>query len=265
MPESPELEVYAERLRERAGGQRLTVLEVRNVFTLRTADPPIDAAIGRTLRDVRRRGKRLVLTLDDVHLVIHLMLAGRLQWKPLDAPLHRRHGCVRLAFETGAIHFVEATTRRQASLHLARTLDDFPDSVDLDEALRRENRRIKRALGDVGIGNAYGDEFLHAARLSPMKLTHSLTRDEIERLRAAIADGTRTWIDRIKAATPDLPHDQKRWRSKMAVHGRFKKPCPACGTRIERIRYAEKETHYCPTCQTGGKKLADRGLSRLLK
>lgn len=265
MPELPELEVYAERIRERAAGQRLTILEVRNIFTLRTVEPPIDVAVGRTLRDVRRRGKRLVLSLDDVHLVIHLMLAGRLHWKPLDAPLHKGHGCVRLAFESGALHLVEPSTRKQASLHLARSLDAFPDDADLDAALKRENRQLKHALRDVAVGNAYGDEFLHAARLSPLKLTHSLTPDEIERLRAAIRDGSRAWIDHIRAATADLPHNQRLWRSKMAVHGRFKKPCPVCGTRVERISYAEKETHYCPTCQTGGRKLADRRLSRLLK
>jgi formamidopyrimidine-DNA glycosylase len=282
MPELPDVAAYIRALEPRIVGRTLRRVRLGNPFLLRTADPPLTTAEGRTVRELRRVGKRIAIGLDDqLWLVIHLMIAGRLHWRPPDAKLAGRNALAAFDFPDGTLVLTEAGSKRRASLHLVRgetalqALD--PGGIDVfasDQnafraALTTENRTLKRALTDPrvlsGIGNAYSDEILHAARLSPIKLTRALDETEWNRLFTATRDTLRLWIDRLAAeADAAFPEKVTAFRDDMAVHGRYGQPCPVCGAPIQRIRYADNETNYCPPCQTGGKLLADRSLSRLL-
>jgi formamidopyrimidine-DNA glycosylase len=284
MPEIPDVTVYVEALRRRVTGEPLEGYAVLSPFVLRSVDPPLDKLVGRVVREVRRLGKRIVLAFDgELYLVIHLMIAGRLRWSEAGARL-RPPGRIALAtftFPSGTLLLTEAGTTRRASLHVARGADALGafDRGGLEvleatreqfaERLARENHTLKRALTDPrlfsGIGNAYSDEILHRARLSPLKLTNRLSDEETARL----ADTTRAvlveWTDRLRAETGDgFPEKVTAFRDGMAVHGRFGKPCPTCGAPVQRIRYRDNETNYCARCQTEGRRLADRALSRLL-
>jgi formamidopyrimidine-DNA glycosylase len=283
MPELPDVELYLHALRPRIVGQRLNRVRIASPFLLRTVDPPLVDVEGRVVRDLSRLGKRIVWHLDDdVFVVIHLMIAGRFRWKPPGAPIPAKVGLAAFEFENGTLLLTEAGAKRRASMHLARgrpALDALdPGGIDVltstvggfGAALTRENHTLKRALTDPrllsGIGNAYSDEILYAARLSPMLLTSRLDRDAIARLHEAAIDVLTRWRDALIAEAGDaFPEKVTAFREGMAAHGRFGKPCLACGTPIQRIRYAANEANYCPTCQTGGKLLADRSLSRLLR
>jgi formamidopyrimidine-DNA glycosylase len=283
VPELPDVELYLHALRPRIVGQRLNRVRVASPFLLRTVEPPLVDVEGRVVRDLSRLGKRIVWHLDDdVFVVIHLMIAGRFRWKPPGAPIPAKVGLAAFEFENGTLLLTEAGAKRRASMHLARgraALDALdPGGIDVltstvsgfGAALTRENHTLKRALTDPrllsGIGNAYSDEILYAARLSPMLLTSRLDRDAIARLHEAAIDVLTRWRDALIAETGDaFPEKVTAFREGMAAHGRFGKPCPACGTPIQRIRHAANEANYCPTCQTGGKLLADRSLSRLLR
>ena len=285
MPELPDLTVYLEALERRIAGRPIEEIALKSPFFLRTVDPPVESAVGQPIRGLRRLGKRIVLTLgDDLYLAIHLMIAGRFRWLEerggKKAPGRITLGSLR--FSNGTLVITEAGTKRRASMHLVRgeaalqAMD--PGGIEILEAspdafearLRSENHTLKRALTDPrllsGIGNAYSDEILHAARLSPLALTRRLTGEEISRLHSASRAILRAWIERLRRETGDgFPEKVTAFREGMAVHGRFGKPCPACGSPVQRIRYAENETNYCARCQTGGRLLADRALSRLLK
>jgi len=283
MPELPDVELYLHALRPRIVSQRLNRVRVASPFLLRTVDPPLVDVERRVVRDLSRLGKRIVWHLDDdVFVVIHLMIAGRFRWKPPGAPIPAKVGLAAFEFENGTLLLTEAGAKRRASMHLARgraALDALdPGGIDVltstvdgfGAALTRENHTLKRALTDPrllsGIGNAYSDEILYAARLSPMLLTSRLDRDAIARLHEAAIYVLTRWRDALIAETGDaFPEKVTAFREGMAAHGRFGKPCLACGTPIQRIRYAANEANYCPTCQTGGKLLADRSLSRLLR
>jgi formamidopyrimidine-DNA glycosylase len=280
MPELPDVEVYIESLRARLAGRRLERVRVLNPFLLRTARPPLSSAEGKRVASVQRIGKRIVLGLEDgPYLVIHLMIAGRLRWLE---PAGKAPGRITLAlfeFENGTLAFTEAGTKRRASLHLTETLKDVDpggaEVFDIDLAgfagrLGRENQTLKRALTDprlfAGIGNAYSDEILHRARLSPIAMTSRLNDEELQRLFTAARDVLAEWTERLRReAAGAFPEKVTAFREGMAVHGRFGKPCPVCGSPVQRIVFAENETNYCARCQTGGKILADRALSRLLK
>jgi formamidopyrimidine-DNA glycosylase len=283
MPELPDVELYLHALRPRIVGARLTRARVASPFLLRTVEPSIRDAEGRVVSDISRLGKRIVWQMEgDLFVVIHLMIAGRLRWKPPASPIPGRVGLAAFDFDTGTLLLTEAGAKRRASLHVVRGRDGLaaldrggievlPSTVDeFSAVLTRESHTLKRALTDprllAGIGNAYSDEILHAARLSPLQLTGRLDRDEIARLHAAAVDVLTSWRDALIADTGDaFPEKVTAFRDGMAAHGRFGQPCPVCGTPIQRIRYASNEANYCPTCQTGGKLLADRSLSRLLK
>ena len=283
MPELPDIAAYLTALVPRIVGQPLARVRVAGVALLRTADPPLNAVEGRIVRDLRRIGKRIAIGLDgDLWLVLHLMIAGRLQWRAPNAKLAARRDLAAFDFPHGTLVLTEQGTKRRASLHLvagetalaaldAGGIDVFAaDLPAFRDALRVENRTLKRALTDPrivsGIGNAYSDEILHAAQLSPIKLTHKLAPHEWERLYAATRTTLQSWIDRLCAESDrEFPTHVTAFRAEMAVHGRFGKPCPRCGEPVQRIRYADTETNYCARCQTGGTLLADRGLSRLLK
>jgi formamidopyrimidine-DNA glycosylase len=282
MPELPDIAAYLRALEPRIVGQPLERVRLANPFLLRTADPPLAAVDGRTVRELRRIGKRIAIGLDgDLWLVLHLMIAGRLHWKPPGAPLAGRQQLAAIDFPNGTLVVTEAGTKRRASLHVVagekglEALDPGGIDVfaaDLDAfraALMRENRTLKRALTDPrivnGIGNAYSDEILHAAQLSPIARTHKLTPDEWARLYAATRAVLQEWIDRLAGeADAAFPEKVTAFRKDMVVHGRYGEPCPRCGEPVQRIRYADNETNYCARCQTGGKVLADRSLSRLL-
>jgi len=282
VPELPDIAAYIGALEPRVVGQTLVRVRLASVFLVRTAEPPIAAAEGRAVREIRRIGKRIAIGLDgDLWLVLHLMIAGRLHWKPPGAKLSGRQNLAAFDFPKGSLVLTEAGTKRRASLHVVagdeglRALDpggiEVFDSTlaEFRDAMTAENRTLKRALTDPrvlsGIGNAYSDEILHAARLSPVTLTHRLKEDEWERLCAATRDTLALWIERLKAeAGGEFPEKVTAFRKEMAVHGRYGQPCPRCGEKIQRIRYADNETNYCARCQTGGKVLADRSLSRLL-
>ncbi|MGA9061543.1 MAG: DNA-formamidopyrimidine glycosylase family protein [Terracidiphilus sp.] len=282
MPELPDITAYITALETRILGQPLERVRLQSVFVLRTADPPIASVEGRTVQALRRIGKRIAIGVDgDLWLVIHLMIAGRLHWRPPHAKLSGRQGLFALDFPLGSLTLTEAGSKRRASLHLLRGEQALRDidpggieifSSDLDAfraSLTLENRTLKRALTDPrlisGVGNAYSDEILHAARLSPIALTHKLKREECERLFAAARSTLSLWIERLVAeAKTKFPEGVTAFRPEMAVHGRFGQPCQRCSAPIQRIRYADNETNYCPACQTGGKLLADRSLSRLL-
>lgn len=283
MPELPDVVVYIEALEKRIRGQPLQGVRLGSPFVLRSAAPPLSAASGQVVRGLRRMGKRIVFELEgDLFLVIHLMISGRLHWKERGAKVPGKVGLAAFDFPTGTLTFTEASTKKRASIHLVRgeeALEDF-DRGGLEvlgatpeqfaAALRRENHTLKRSLTDPrlfsGIGNAYSDELLHRAQLSPVKLTAQLTDEEAQRLFRATVDTLVEWRDALRAeAGDDFPEKVTAFRDGMAVHGKYGQPCPRCGGKVQRIVYAENETNYCPKCQTGGKLLADRSLSRLLK
>ena len=283
MPELPDVAVYREALEQRLVGQRLENMLLQSPFLLRTVTPPIASALGRRVTEVRRIGKRLALGLEGgLWLVFHLMIAGRLHWFDAGVPLGRRAALARLQFDNGTLTLTEAGTKRRASLHLVQGEEALrrqdpgglevltSTAAEFAERLRRENHTLKRALTDPrlfsGIGNAYSDEILHAARLSPVMLTSRASDAEVLRLHGAVREQLQLWTERLRSeAAGRFPERVTAFRSAMAVHGRFRLPCPVCGTPVQRIRYADNETNYCPTCQTGGRLLADRALSRLLK
>jgi formamidopyrimidine-DNA glycosylase len=282
MPELPDIAAYISALEPRLVGQRLEQVRVASAFLLRTVQPPLSNADGRVVRELRRVGKRIAIGVEgDLWLVLHLMIAGRLHWRPAGAKLAGRNSLAAFDFPNGSLVLTEAGSKRRASLHVLsgeqalHSIDPGGIEVfdcDLDSfrtALMVENRTLKRALTDPrivsGIGNAYSDEILHAARLSPIKQTHKLEPEEWDRLFAATQETLHLWIDRLKAeAKEDFPEKVTAFRKEMAVHGRYGMPCPRCGETIQRIRYADNETNYCARCQTEGRVLADRSLSRLL-
>jgi formamidopyrimidine-DNA glycosylase len=283
MPELPDITAYISALEPRIVGQPLEHVRVASAFLLRTAQPPLASVEGRVVRELRRIGKRIAIGVEgDLWLVLHLMIAGRLHWRPPGAKLAGRQNLAAFDFPHGSLVLTEAGTKRRASLHLfaspeaLRSIDPGGIDVlssDLDsfrDALMVENRTLKRALTDPrilsGIGNAYSDEILHAAQLSPVALTHKLKPQEWEKLYHATLSTLQMWIERLRAeAEAGFPEKVTAFRKDMAVHGRFGQPCPRCGEPIQRIRYADNETDYCVRCQTGGKLLADRSLSRLLR
>ena len=283
MPELPDLTVYVEALERRAIGTVLQLVRIASPFVLRSVDPPIGDAAGRRVIGMRRMGKRIVLALDpDRFLILHLMIAGRLRWRPRGAAVPRGRGLAALDFADGTILFTEEGKQHRAGLWLVRgeaalaahdpgglePLEASPEAFRA--ALTKERHTLKRALTDPhlfsGIGNAYSDEILHAARLSPLQLTTTLPDAEIARLYEATRRTLTEWTHRLRAeAGGGFPEKVRAFREGMAVHGRFREPCPVCGSPVQRIRYAENEVNYCATCQTGGRLLADRALSRLLK
>ena len=282
MPELPDISAYIRALEPRVVGQRLERVRVASVFLLRTVDPPLEAAHGQVVREVRRVGKRIAIGIEpDLWLVLHLMIAGRLHWKPAGAKLAGRNALAAFDFATGSLVLTEAGSKRRASLHVVRGKDGLraldPGGIEIFETdlaafratLAAENHTLKRALTDPrvisGVGNAYSDEILHAARLSPLAQTQKLKPEEWVRLHNAARDTLAAWMDRLGAeAEESFPEGVTAFRPEMAVHGHYGKPCPRCGDPVQRIRYADNETNYCARCQTGGKVLADRGLSRLL-
>ncbi len=304
MPELPDVDVYVEHLARRTVGHALEKVRLASPFLLRTADPPIATVFGHEVQRVSRLGKRIVFSFtpetkkkdDALHLVIHLMIAGRFKWKPHGAGVPGKIGLAAFDFaaagstklgksapekDAGTLLLTEASGKKRASLHLVRGAQALaalaPDGLEVlqssaaafAERLRSENHTLKRALTDPhlfsGIGNAYSDEILHHARMSPVKLTSRLTDEEIKKLHASILEVLQTWTDRLRARSGDFPEKVTAFQPEMAVHGKYGMPCPRCGTRVQRIRYADNEMNYCPPCQTEGKLLADRSLSRLMK
>jgi formamidopyrimidine-DNA glycosylase len=283
MPELPDIAVYLEALAARILGQQLARVRIGSPFVLRSFKPPIDAVSGKRVVGLRRLGKRIAIGLEDeLWLIIHLMIAGRLHWKPPGSKLSGKYQLAAFDFADGTLLLTEAGSKRRAALYLVRgdaaLVEHDPGGIDVfscdkaafTAALTFENHTLKRALTDPhllsGIGNAYSDEILHRAGLSPLQLTHKLTGDQIETLLAATRAVLSEWTDRLRQeAAGAFPEGVTAFRPEMAVHGKFKKPCPVCGAPVQRIRFAENETNYCPGCQTGGKILADRSLSRLLK
>jgi formamidopyrimidine-DNA glycosylase len=283
MPELPDITVYIEAMERRILNQRLERIRVASPFLVRTFEPPLEAVEGRRVGQLRRLGKRIAIGLDaDLWIVLHLMIAGRLHWKPSGSRAAGKHQLAGFDFENGTLLLTEAGSKRRAALYVVageaglgahnpgglEVLD--ATAADFEAALRRENHTLKRALTDArlfsGIGNAYSDEILHRAKLSPVALSRNLSREEVMCLWTAAQDVLTEWIDRLRNEAGDaFPENVTAFRSLMMVHGRFGKPCPVCGAPVQRIRYAENETNYCAVCQTGGKVLADRSLSRLLK
>lgn len=282
MPELPDITAYLKALEKRIIGQPLEHVRLGSPFLLRTVEPPLSSTEGRVVKSLRRIGKRIAIGLEgDLWLVLHLMIAGRLHWRKRDAKLGGRQNLAAFDFPEGSLVLTEAGSKRRASLHLIRGEENLGSldaggidvfTVDLDSfrnLLTAENHTLKRALTDPrllsGIGNAYSDEILHAAQLSPVALTQKLKPEEWARLFAATKSTLRLWIDRLVSdAETEFPEGVTAFRPEMAVHGRYGRPCPRCGDKVLRIRYADKETNYCARCQTGGKVLADRSLSRLL-
>ncbi len=282
MPELPDITAYITALEPRVLGQRLERVRVASPFLLRTVEPPLESAVGQVVHKLRRIGKRIAIGLEnDLWLALHLMIAGRLHWRQPNQKLSGRQNLAAFEFQDGSLVLTEAGTKRRASLHLLHGEEGLqsidPGGVDVfgcdleafRSALTSENRTLKRALTDPrvlsGIGNAYSDEILHAAQLSPIALTRKLNPEEWERLFTATRETLQTWIDRLQAeARLAFPEKVTAFREGMAVHGRYGQPCPRCGEKVLRIRYADNETNYCAQCQTKGKVLADRSLSRLL-
>jgi len=282
MPELPDIAAYINALNARIVGQRLEHVRIASPFLLRTADPPLSSVEGHTVRELRRIGKRIAIGVNgDLWLVLHLMIAGRLHWKSRGAKLSGRTNLAAFDFPNGSLVLTEAGSKHRASLYVMRGEEALrsidPGGIDVFSsdlhgfrtALMRENRTLKRALTDPrilnGVGNAYSDEILHAAQLSPITLTRRLTASEWERLYNATRQTLQLWTDRLEAeADGGFPERVTAFHDKMAVHGRYGKPCPKCGEKVQRIRYADNETNYCARCQTGGRILADRSLSRLL-
>ncbi len=282
MPELPDIAAYISALEPRIIGQPMQYVRLASPFLLRTVQPPLADVEGRAVRELRRIGKRIAIGVEgDLWLVLHLMIAGRLHWRPPGAKLAGRQSLAAFDFPNGSLVLTEAGSKRRASLHVVRGEEALREmdpggievlTISLDsfrDALTAENRTLKRALTDPrilsGIGNAYSDEILHAAQLSPIAQTRKLKPDEWERLFAATRDTLTLWIEQLRAeAASGFPEKVTAFRPGMAVHGRYGQPCPRCGEKIQRIRYADNETNYCARCQTGGKVLADRSLSRLL-
>ncbi len=287
MPELPDIVVYIEALEKRILGQTLEGIRLVSPFLLRTADPPLASAVGKRVRQLRRVGKRIAIGMDaapgdELWLVLHLMIAGRLHWQKRGAKVSRPRGLAAFDFSNGTLVWTEAGSQKRASLHVVRGeaglraldpggLEVLDASLDRFAAvLQSANHTLKRALTDPrlfsGIGNAYSDEILFEARLSPLSLTQKLKADEVERLFLAVRTTLTRWVDELREETGEgFPEKVTAFRPNMAVHGRYKEPCPRCGAKIQRIRYAANETNYCPHCQTKGKLLADRALSRLLR
>jgi formamidopyrimidine-DNA glycosylase len=283
MPELPDILLYLHALRPRVVGRRLLRVRLVSPFLLRSVDPPLIAIDGHTIVDLHRMGKRVVFEAEgELFLVFHLMIAGRFRWKPAGAPVPGKVGLLAMDFEHGTLLMTEAGTKRQASLYVVQGREVLahhnPGGLEVleadfrvfDEALRRDNHTLKRALTDPhlfsGIGNAYSDEILHAARLSPFKQTAGLTDEESRRLYEATRVTLTTWTERLQEETgADFPEKVTAFREGMAVHGRYGKPCPVCSAPVQRIVYAANEANYCVNCQTGGRLLADRSLSRLLR
>ena len=283
MPELPDILLYLHALRPRVVGQRVSGVRLVSAFLLRSIDPPLASVEGRVVTDLHRLGKRVVFELErELFLVFHLMIAGRFRWKPAGASVPGKVGLMALDFDAGTLIMTEAGTKRQASLYVVQGCEALErhnpgglevlniDLATFVEALHRENHTLKRALTDPhlfsGIGNAYSDEILHAARLSPFKQTAALTSEEAARLFDATRSVLSSWIDRLQSETgTEFPEKVTAFREGMAVHGRYGKPCPVCGSTVQRIAYASNEANYCVTCQTGGRLLADRSLSRLLR
>jgi formamidopyrimidine-DNA glycosylase len=283
MPELPDIVAYIHALESRIVAQPIQQIRLANPFLLRTTEPSISEVEGHVVRELRRIGKRIVIGAEgDLWLVLHLMIAGRLHWRQRGAKLAGRQSLAAFDFPNGSLVLTEAGTKHRASLYVLRGEERLqsvdPGGIDIfvsdlssfRDALSAENRTLKRALTDPrivsGIGNAYSDEILHAARLSPIALTQKLKPEEWERLFTATRDTLKLWIDRLRSeAERGFPEKVTAFREEMAVHGRYGKPCPRCGEKIQRIRYADNETNYCARCQTGGKLLADRSLSRLLR
>jgi len=281
MPELPDVTIYVEALRERIAGHRLQLILIRGPFLLRTVRPPIDSLSGKAVQQVRRLGKQIVVGFEEnLWLSLHLMIAGRLHWKPAGAKPPGKKALAQFEFDSGTLTLTEAGTQHRASLHVFAGEDQLFDAGGLEvleadlaafeAALRSANHTLKRALTDPhlfsGIGNAYSDEILHRAHLSPVSLTQRLTASEVERLYHAVHEVLQEWVERLRAeAGGAFPEKVTAFRPAMAVHGRYGQPCPRCGAKVQRIRYASNETNYCAACQTGGKLLADRALSRLLR
>lgn len=283
MPELPEIEAYIAALQPRVLGAELVGIRLASFSLLKTYDPPIEAAAGKQVVAISRMGKRIVFDLeDDLHLVFHLMVAGRLHWHPPGKAIPRKYGLAAFDFPEGTLLLTEAGTKRRASLHLVKSAAALaeldPGGIEVAEAaadefaaaLLAERHTLKRALTDArfisGIGGAFADEILHAARLSPMQINRNLSADEIERLFTTTQEVMARWTEIRIAETGDgFPEKVTAFHPEMAVHGKFGEPCPVCATAVQRIVYASRETNYCPSCQTGGKILADRSLSRLLK
>jgi formamidopyrimidine-DNA glycosylase len=283
MPELPDITVYIEALEARIAGKPLMGVKIVNPFVLRSVQPPIDRLVGARVTGFRRMGKRIVIEFqDDLFLVIHLMIAGRLRWRPPGGAVVRPAPLARFEFEQGVLILTEAGKQRRASLHLVEgdvnlvqfdrggleVLDSSFD--DFAARLESENHTLKRSLTDPtlfsGIGNAYSDEILHRAKLSPLLLTTRMSEEQKQQLHAAVREVLVEWTDRLRAESAgEFPEKVTAFREGMAVHGRFKQPCPVCGAPVQRIRYADNETNYCARCQTGGRLLADRAMSRLLK
>jgi formamidopyrimidine-DNA glycosylase len=283
MPELPDIVLYLHALRPRVVGHRVVRARLASPFLLRSIDPPLTAVEGRIIVDLHRLGKRVVLEAErDLFLVFHLMIAGRFRWKPAGVKIPGKLGQLALDFEHGTLLLTEAGTKRQASLHLVQGRDALarhdPGGLEVmdaslesfRDALLSENHTLKRALTDPhvfsGIGNAYSDEILHAARLSPFKQTHTLSEEETKRLYESTRATLAQWVERLQQQTGDeFPEKVTAFRPDMAVHGRYRQPCPVCGSPVQRIVYAANEANYCATCQTGGRLLADRSLSKLLR
>jgi formamidopyrimidine-DNA glycosylase len=283
MPELPDIIAYIHALESRIGAQPIQQIRLASPFLLRTVEPPITEVEGHTVRELRRIGKRIAIGVEgDLWLVLHLMISGRLHWRQPKAKLAGRQSLAAFDFPSGSLVLTEAGTKHRASLYVLRGEERLqsvdPGGIDIfasdlssfRAALRAENRTLKRALTDPrivsGIGNAYSDEVLHAAQLSPIALTQKLKPEEWERLFTATRDTLNLWTDRLRSeAERRFPEKVTAFREEMAVHGRYEKPCPRCGDRIQRIRYGDNETNYCARCQTGGKLLADRSLSRLMR
>jgi formamidopyrimidine-DNA glycosylase len=283
LPEYPDITVYVERLRHFVGGRPLQRIRLGNPFFLRTALPPVNALEGLLLEDIERQAKRIVFAFEgDFFLVLHLMISGRLYWEKAGQAIPKKKGLAALDFEHGTVLVTEVSTKKRASLHVVKGREDLEAfdrkglevfAATLEEfrnAVTAESHTLKRSLTDPrilsGIGNAYSDEILHRAQLSPMLLTRKITDEQVERLYHAAREVLLEWTDRLREETGDgFPAKVTAFRDEMAVHGKFQQPCPVCGTAVQRIRYATNETNYCPACQTGGKLLADRALSRLLK
>lgn len=283
MPELPDVTVYVELIAAKMGGRKIERVRISSPFVVRSVDPPIREVEGKTVRDVKRIGKRIAIGLDDdLWIVVHLMIAGRFRWLKPGARIPGRLGLAAFDFENGTLLLTEAGTQRRASITVVRGAEALaeihrggvePLEVDqktFAEQLTRENHTLKRSFTDPtlfsGIGNAYSDEIFHRARISPIKLTSRLTADEISRLYNATREILTEWTDRLRReAGGEFPAKVTAFHDEMAVHGKYGKPCPVCGTPVQRIRYASNETNYCARCQTDGRLLADRALSRLLK
>jgi formamidopyrimidine-DNA glycosylase len=282
MPELPDIELYLHALRPRVVGQHFERVRIGNPFVVRTYDPPIDAVVGAGIQGVRRIGKRLVFELaGDLFVIVHLMIAGRFRWRERGAAIPGKVGLAAFDLPLGTLLFTEAGSKRQASIHVVRGAEALAahdpgglevlesDLASFRDRLLAGGHTVKRALTDPhifsGVGNAYSDEILHAARLSPMKLTSALSEEEIERLFHTTRETLLMWVDRLRAETgDDFPEKVTAFRPEMAVHGKYGQPCPVCGEPVQRIVYATNEANYCARCQTGGRLLSDRALSRLL-